>query len=49
MLGWGQPEIGHQLARIVQPVKIPDFGQHNIGDDESDPTQGLDRFNHRRQ
>jgi len=49
MFRWCQPEIGHQLTRVVETIKISDLGHYCDGDDECDPTHSLDRFDNWRQ
>ena len=47
MLGWCQPEIGHQLSWVVETLEISDLGHHRHRDDERDASHRLNRLDHR--
>ena len=44
-----QPEIGHQLPRIVEPGEIPDLGHNRHRHDEGHPAHRLHGLDHWRQ
>jgi hypothetical protein len=43
-----QPQIRHQLARIIKPAEVSDLSNHRDGDNESHALHRLDGFHDRR-
>ena len=47
ILGRREPEMGHELTRIVGTIEGSYLGHHRSADVERDTTYGLDRLIHR--